>query len=145
MNLASASNDLQLYQYIGVMFLTVIAGLFAFGTMFASKFAGWFFNTRRSKAMGRHTITKDTPYECGMKAVGSGNSRMSVKFYLIAMLFILFDIEVVFLYPWAVVFKDMLSDPSSTNLIFGTMISFLGILFIGYIYAIKKNAFDWKS
>ena len=80
-----------------------------------------------------------------MKAIGDGNSRMSVKFYLIAMLFILFDIEVVFLYPWAVVFKDMLSEPSTTNMIFGTMISFLGILFIGYIYAIKKNAFDWKS
>ena len=145
MNLAEASSDPQMYQYLGVMFLAIISGAFAFGTMFASKFAGWFFNTRRSKALGRHTITKDTPYECGMKAIGDGNSRMSVKFYLIAMLFILFDIEVVFLYPWAVVFKDMLSDPSTANIIFSTMISFLGILFIGYIYAIKKNAFDWKS
>ena len=61
------------------------------------------------------------------------------------MLFILFDIEVVFLYPWAVVYKDMLSDRDSANLIFGTMVSFLGILFIGYIYAIKRNAFDWNS
>ena len=119
--MAEASNDPQMYQYLGVLFLTIIAGLFAFGTMFASKFAGWFFNTRRSKAMGRHTITKDTPYECGMKAIGDGNSRMSVKFYLIAMLFILFDIEVVFLYPWAVVFKDMLSESSATNMIFGSM------------------------
>ncbi|MED5454225.1 MAG: NADH-quinone oxidoreductase subunit A [Verrucomicrobiota bacterium] len=145
MNLAVASNDPQMYQYLGVLFLALIAGLFAIGTMFASKFAGWFFNTRRAKAIGRHTKTKDTPYECGMKAIGDGSSRMSVKFYLIAMLFILFDIEVVFLYPWAVVFKDMLSEPSTANLIFSTMISFLGILFIGYIYAIKKNAFDWKS
>ena len=80
-----------------------------------------------------------------MNAVGEGSSRMSVKFYLIAMLFILFDIEVVFLYPWAVVYKDMLSDEATVNLIFGTMISFLGILFVGYIYAIRKNAFDWKS
>ena len=61
------------------------------------------------------------------------------------MLFILFDIEVVFLYPWAVVYKDMLGDPASANLIFSTMVSFLGILFIGYIYAIKRNAFDWNS
>ena len=80
-----------------------------------------------------------------MNAVGEGSSRMSVKFYLIAMLFILFDIEVVFLYPWAVVYKDMLGDETTVNLIFGTMISFLGILFVGYIYAIRKNAFDWKS
>ena len=80
-----------------------------------------------------------------MNAVGEGSSRMSVKFYLIAMLFILFDIEVVFLYPWAVVYKGMLADPATANLIFGTMISFLGILFVGYIYAIRKNAFDWKS
>ena len=79
---------------------------------------------------------------------GEGSLRMSVKFYLVAMLFILFDIEVVFLYPWAVVYKDMLMDkfhPEYRNLIFGSMISFLGILFVGYIYAIKKKAFDWKN
>jgi NADH-quinone oxidoreductase subunit A len=59
------------------------------------------------------------------------------------MLFILFDIEVVFLYPWAVVYKDMLQEHA--NLIFGSMVTFLGILFVGYIYAVKKRAFDWKS
>ena len=80
-----------------------------------------------------------------MLPIGDGTSRLSVKFYLVAMLFILFDIEVVFLYPWAVVYKDMLGDPASANLIFSTMVSFLGILFIGYIYAIKRNAFDWNS
>ena len=68
---------------------------------------------------------------------------MSVKFYLVAMLFILFDIEVVFLFPWAVVYKDMLATINA-DLIFGSMISFLGILLVGYIYAVKKNAFDWK-
>jgi NADH-quinone oxidoreductase subunit A len=67
---------------------------------------------------------------------------MSVKFYLVAMLFILFDIEVVFLFPWAVIYKDMLA--THATLIFGSMISFLGILFVGYIYAVKKKAFDWK-
>ena len=59
------------------------------------------------------------------------------------MLFILFDIEVVFLYPWAVVYRDMLAD--NAGLIFGSMASFLGTLFVGYIYALKKQAFDWKS
>ena len=145
MILAEAGSEPQLYQYLGVLFLAFVAVSFAVGTMFASKIAGWFFNTRRAKAIGRHTITKDTPYECDMKAEGEGSSRMSVKFYLIAMLFILFDIEVVFLYPWAVVYKGMLANAETANLIFGTMISFLGILFIGYIYAIRKNAFDWKS
>ena len=145
MLLAEAGSEPQLYQYLGVLFLALVAVAFAVGTMFASKLAGWFFNTRRAKALGRHTRTKDTPYECGMNAVGEGSSRMSVKFYLIAMLFILFDIEVVFLYTWAVAYKDMLGDEATVNLIFGTMISFLGILFVGYIYAIRKNAFDWKS
>ena len=80
-----------------------------------------------------------------MIPVGEGNLRMSVKFYLLVMLFILFDIEVVFLFPWAVVYKDMLKDPATRNLILGSMISFLGILFAGYLYAVKKKAFDWKQ
>ena len=145
MVLAEAINDPQLKQYLGVLLLAVVVILFTVGSMFASKLAGWFFSARRAKAMGRHTSTKDTPYECGMLPVGDGSTRLSVKFYLVAMLFILFDIEVVFLYPWAVVYKDMLGDPATANVIFGTMVSFLGILFVGYIYAIKRNAFDWKS
>jgi NADH-quinone oxidoreductase subunit A len=91
--------------------------------------------------VGRRTRAKDTPYECGMLPIGEGNSRLSVKFYLVAMLFILFDIEVVFLYPWAVVYKEMLRE--NANLIFGSMITFLGVLLVGYIYAVKKGAFDW--
>ena len=145
MILAEAGTDPQLFQYLGVLLLALVATAFAVGTMFVSKLAGWIFGARKATALGRHKPIKDTPYECGMLPVGDGSSRLSVKFYLVAMLFILFDIEVVFLYPWAVVYKSMLSDPASANLIFGTMVSFLGILFIGYIYAIKKNAFDWKS
>ena len=80
-----------------------------------------------------------------MLPVGEGNSRLSVKFYLVAMLFILFDIEVVFLYPWAVVYRDLLKDAATRNMILVAMISFLGILFVGYLYALKKRAFDWKS
>jgi len=64
---------------------------------------------------------------------------------LVAMLFILFDIEVVFLYPWAVVYREMLGSEATRNLIFFSMVSFLGILFVGYIYALKKRAFDWKQ
>ena len=145
MILAETGADPQLFQYLGVLLLALVVITFAVGSMVASKLAGWFFSARRARALGRHTPTKDTPYECGMLPVGDGSSRLSVKFYLVAMLFILFDIEVVFLYPWAVVYKELLIDPATANLIFGTMVSFLGILFVGYIYAIKRNAFDWKS
>src|SRR6186997_3334759 len=124
----------QLSQYIPVLILGVFAISFAFGTLALSVVLG-----KRAK----RNLVKDTPYECGMLPIGSGNTRMSVKFYLVAMLFILFDIEVVFLYPWAVVYREMLA--TNANLIFGAMISFLGILFVGYVYALKKGAFDWKQ
>ena len=91
------------------------------------------------------TKAKDAAYECGMNPIGDGGGRFSVKFYLVAMLFILFDIEVVFMYPWAVVYKDMLADHATRNMILGSMISFLGILFAGYLYALKTKAFDWKT
>jgi NADH-quinone oxidoreductase subunit A len=92
---------------------------------------------------GERPPVKDTPYECGMIPVGEGSTRLSVKFFLVAMLFILFDIEVVFLYPWAVVYREMLKE--SGGAILGAMLSFLGILLVGYLYAVKKRAFDWKS
>ncbi len=127
---------MQLNEYVPVLMLLGVALAFAFGTLGVSVLLGW--RSRRNKS-------KDIAYECGMLPIGSGSTRMSVKFYLVAMLFILFDIEVVFLYPWAVAYKDMLADPATRNLIFGSMISFLGILFIGYVYAVKKRALDWKS
>ncbi|MDW8310730.1 MAG: NADH-quinone oxidoreductase subunit A, partial [Verrucomicrobiales bacterium] len=77
--------------------------------------------------------------------VGEGRVRLSVKFYLVAMLFILFDIEVVFMYPWAVVYADMLRDVTTRNLILVAMLSFLGVLAVGYLYAVKKRAFDWRT
>jgi NADH-quinone oxidoreductase subunit A len=129
--------DSQLEQYIPVLILGLVAVGFAAGTLILSALVGKWANKNR-----RDTKIKNTPYECGMLPVGEGQTRMSVKFYLVAMLFILFDIEVVFLYPWAVVYRQMLVENAA--LIFGSMISFLGILFIGYIYALKKNAFDWK-
>jgi NADH-quinone oxidoreductase subunit A len=93
--------------------------------------------------VGRRNRIKDTAYECGMLPVGEGTQRLSVRFYLVAMLFILFDIEVVFLYPWAVVYRDLLA--AHANQVFGAMLSFLGILFVGYLYAVRKGAFDWRN
>ena len=129
--------DSQLVQYIPILILGFVAVSFAGGTLVASVVVGRWANKNR-----RASKIKNTPYECGMLPIGDGSSRMSVKFYLVAMLFILFDIEVVFLFPWAVVYRQMLVENAS--LIFGSMVSFLGILFVGYIYALKKNAFDWK-
>ncbi len=124
----------QLMQYLPVLMLGVLAVLFSAGMLVGSVILG--------KA-GKRSRIKDTAYECGMLPVGSGTPRLSVKFYLVAMLFILFDIEVVFLYPWAVIYRDMLK--SHGGIVLGGMLSFIGILFVGYVYAIKKRAFDWKS
>ena len=127
-------------QYLPVLILALVALAFAFGTLVLSVLVGKWANKNRLKQVGK---TKNIPYECGMAPIGEGNTRFSVRFYLVAMLFILFDIEVVFLYPWAVVYREMLKE--NANLIFGAMVSFLGVLFVGYIYALKKQAFDWKS
>jgi len=89
----------------------------------------------------RRTKTKDTPYECGILPEG-GSTRMSVKFYLVAMLFILFDIEVVFLYPWAVIYKTMIRDHAP--LILGGILPFLSLILVGFIYEVKKGGLDWK-
>jgi NADH-quinone oxidoreductase subunit A len=114
------------------VFLQIVAGiLFAVTTLGASLAIG---------KRGRRTPAKDQPYECGKDPIGPTHSRFSVKFYLVAMLFILFDIEVVFMYPWAVVYRDMLKSGPG---IFFDMFGFIGILLVGYLYALKKKAFDW--
>jgi NADH-quinone oxidoreductase subunit A len=93
-----------------------------------------------SAIFGKRKITpqKMLPYECGMDPIGEARNPFSVKFYIIAMLFIIFDIEAVFLYPWAVIFKDLR--------IFGLaeMAVFIGILLIGFIYIWKKGALEWE-
>jgi len=91
---------------------------------------------------GSKNPTKDTPYECGMLPIGEGSPRFSVKFYLVAMLFVLFDIEVVFLYPWAVQFRDLVAVSSMP---FWSICGFVGILAVAYIYALKKGALNWKT
>lgn len=128
----------QLMQYVPVAILTLVAIGFAAGTLVMSVVFG---------KTGRRSRVKDMAYECGMLPIGEGSARLSVKFYLVAMLFILFDIEVVFLYPWAVVYRVMLKSslPGEMPAILGSMICFMAILFIGYLYALKKDAFNWKQ
>jgi len=92
----------------------------------------------------KDTRAKLMPYECGMDPVGSAHQRFSVKFYLIAMLFILFDIEAVFLLPWAVVFKTLSHVLSSRSFVFFEMMIFVAVLLVGYVYVWKKGLFEWN-
>ncbi|HZO90274.1 MAG TPA: NADH-quinone oxidoreductase subunit A [Chthonomonadaceae bacterium] len=89
------------------------------------------------------TPYKSTAYECGMTPVGSARERFPVKFYLIAMLFIVFDIETIFLYPWAVTYRGLTHGAKLFNLI--EMAVFVAILFIGYFYILGKGALDWDE
>ena len=87
----------------------------------------------------RPSRVKLSPYECGMPPVGNARERFSVSFYLVAMLFILFDVEAVFFYPWAVIFKSLKWFG------FLEMLLYIAILLAGYVYIWKKGALDWKQ
>jgi NADH-quinone oxidoreductase subunit A len=91
----------------------------------------------------RRNATKDSAYECGMLPIGEGAPRFSVKFYLVAMLFVIFDIEVVFMYPWAVQFRDLVAGGNAIPLV--SMAGFAGVLAVAYVYALKKGALTWKN
>ena len=112
----------------------IVAAGFAVGNVLLSTFVG----------QRKRTRTKLMPYECGKDPVGSARERFSVKFYLIAMIFILFDIEVIFLVPWAAVYKALASQSAAMrSFAYLEMMIFIGLLFVGYIYIVKKGAFDW--
>lgn len=84
---------------------------------------------------------KDTPFECGVPPVGNAKHRFSVRFYLVAILFLLFDVEVIFFFPWAVVFKEYLAVNS---FILFEMAAFIAILLVGYLYVLRKGALEWE-
>ena len=91
----------------------------------------------------RPTATKTALYECGMPSIGGGTrQRFSVKFYLVAVLFILFDLEAVFLFPWAVVFRTFV-DAGQAMFVLVEMFLFLGVLFLGWFYCLKRGALQW--
>ena len=115
--------------YVPVLILAIIAVGFAVGAILLSKFVG-------PKAPSE---VKLAPYECGIESPGLPKERFAVRFYLIAMLFILFDIELIFLYPWAVAFNVM----NARTFLLLEIIVFIIILLIGYIYAWRKGALDW--
>ena len=123
-----------LFAYLPILLIFIVAGGFALSNVLLSQFVG----------QRKRTRTKLMPYECGKNPIGTARERFSVKFYLIAMIFILFDIEVIFLVPWAVVFKT-LSGPAYDlrTLVYAEMMLFIALLAVGLIYIIRKGGFDW--
>jgi NADH-quinone oxidoreductase subunit A len=94
-----------------------------------------------SWVLGQHKFNKSkmSPYECGMEPVGNAQDRFSVKFYLVAILFILFDVEAVFMYPWAIVFKELKMFG------FYEMLVYVAIVLAGFFYIWKKGVLDWNK
>ena len=106
--------------------IVIVVGMFVMTHLFGPKRPG---------------AIKLSPYESGMEPVGEAHTRFSIRFYIIAMLFVLFDIEVIFFYPWAVVFKKLLP---LGNFILFEMVVFIGLLMVGYLFAWKKGALEWE-
>lgn len=118
-------------QYIPIFLVIVFAAIFAIVVVLSSSIIG----------PQRPTPEKLSTYESGMKPVGSTHERVSVKYYLVAMLFIIFDLEVIFVYPWAVQFKNLFHEIGTS--VFFSMLIFLIVLELGYLYVFKKGGFKW--
>ena len=117
--------------YIPIFLVLIFATGFALATTLASTIFG----------PQRPNSEKLSTYESGMKPVGTTKERISIKYYLVAMLFIIFDLEVIFIYPWAVQFKKLFAEFGIQ--IFISMLIFLVVFELGYLYAFKKGGFKW--
>ncbi len=123
------------WQYLSLL-LQILA---AFGMAAGMLTASWF--------VGRHrnTKTKLAAYECGIEAVGDARRRFSVRFYLVAMLFILFDVEAVFMMPWAVIYRHLPSITGQRLFGFWEMIVYLGFVAVGLFYIVRKGILNWSQ
>ena len=131
-----AEHSLMDYAPIALMFL--VAAGFAASQLLVTQLIG----------PRKRTATKLMPYECGKDPVGGARDRYSIKFYTVAVIFLLFDIEVLFIIPFAVAFKSLLAQEQISGIAFGTIafleiLVFIATLIIGYIYVWKKGTFDW--
>ena len=117
--------------YIPVLLVLLFATIIALAITFTSSILG----------PQRPNKEKLSTYESGMKPVGTTRERISIKYYLVAMLFIIFDIEVIFIYPWAVQFKKLFAEVGTS--VFVSMFIFLVVFELGYLYAFKKGRFRW--
>ena len=117
----------------GVIFLIVFIALFGTGLIFLARFIG-------GRRPGSHV--KYEPYECGIPGQEKKDTKISVKFYLTAILFILFDIEIIFMYPWAITFRDFISSGVGLS-VFIAMMVFLAVFIFGLFWEIKSKALEW--
>jgi len=124
-----------LHAYVPLLIHLLMAAVLAGALLILSSLIGW---RRPSK-------TKQQPYECGMTPTGDARKPFSVKFYLVAMVFILFDVEAIFLYPWAYIFKDLVRNSATKWFGFIEMMFYVAILLVGYFYLWKKGALDWHK
>ena len=127
----------ELQQFAPIGLLLIMATAFAGANIILPSLIG------KKRTFG---AVKDTPYECGMPPAGQSHARFSVKFYLVAMLFILFDLEVVFVISWATVFRDLVRPVAQGGvgpIIFIAMVFFILVLEIGHFYAWKQGALNW--
>jgi NADH-quinone oxidoreductase subunit A len=124
-----------LQAYFPLVIHLLVAAFLAGMLITLSTVVGW---RRPNKA-------KQQAYECGITPTGNARDPFSVKFYLVAMVFILFDVEAIFLYPWAYIFKDLVRNPATKLFGFMEMMIYVAILLVGYFYLLKKGAFDWNK
>jgi len=124
-----------LREFIPVLFSIGVAVAIALGAILVALILG---------KVGRRNRGKDLAYECGKDPIGGGSARFSVKFYLVAMIFILFDIEVIFMYPWAVSLMEFHRNGLGWQ-VFGLMLVFVLLVEVGHLYAYKKGVFDWNK
>ena len=124
--------------YLPVLIMAGLGVLFAGSALGAS----WLLGEK-----GRSNPVKETPYECGLPIESQAHERFSVKFYAVAMLFILFDVEIVFMYPWAVAFGKSGAGGvgPGAGVLLGGAFAFVLILFVGWIYVVKKGVLEWQT
>lgn len=123
------------WQYLPLLMQIAVAFLMGVGMIAGSRFIG----------RHRNIPTKLAAYECGIEAVGDARQRFSVRFYLVAVLFILFDVEVVFMMPWAVIYRQLPKITGSQLFGFWEMLVYLGFVAVGLYYIVRKGVLNWTQ
>lgn len=131
-------SEFNVFDYVPIAIMFLVAAGFGLSQLLVTQLIG----------PRKRTATKLMPYECGKDPVGSARDRFSIKFYTVAVIFLLFDIEVLFIIPFAVAFKSLLNAERVSGIAFGTtafieILVFVATLIVGYIYVWKKGIFDW--
>lgn len=131
-------SDFSVFDYVPIAIMFLVAAGFGVSQLLVAQLIG----------PRKRTATKLMPYECGKDPVGGARDKFSIKFYTVAVIFLLFDIEVLFIIPFAVAFKSLIAAEATTGIYYGTVafieiMIFIATLIVGYVYVWKKGTFDW--